>query len=256
MQTTKLRPIDSLAIALDPSLLINALGFDPDPWQRRALRSESKRILLLASRQSGKSTTTATLALHTALYRPASEILLFAPSQRQSQELFRKVLSFYRELGRPIPSKREMATSLELVNGSRIVSLPEDPVTVRGYSGVWLAIVDEAALVNDNLFVAVLPMLAVSKGRLICLSTPFGRRGWFHDQWESAHDWEQIKVKATECPRIDQAFLEEQKRLLGPRWYSQEYECEFVEALDQVFSSESIAAMFTDAERAPVLEGF
>ena len=244
MPMTTLHPINSLAIALDPSLVMAELGFLPDPWQRNALRSESKRILLLASRQSGKSTTTACLSLHTALYRPDSLILLLAPSQRQSTELFRKVIAFYYALGRPVRATREMATSLELINGSRIVSLPGDPITVRCYSGVWLAIVDEAALVNDDLFVAVMPMLAVSRGRMICLSTPFGRRGWYHAAWESADAWERIKAKATECPRIDPDFLEEQRSLLGPRYYAQEYECEFVEALDQVFSTESILAMF------------
>ncbi|HEV3311520.1 MAG TPA: terminase family protein [Chloroflexota bacterium] len=253
MSTTKLRPINSLAIALDPALLMAELALPPDPWQRDALRSESKRMLLLASRQSGKSTTTACLALHTALYRCNSLILLFAPSQRQSTELFRKVLAFYYALGRPVRATREMATSLELVNGSRIVSLPGDPVTVRCYSGVWMAIVDEAALVIDGLFAAVMPMLAVSRGRMICLSTPFGRRGWFHEAWESTGTWHRIKAKATECPRIDPEFLEEQRGLLGPRYYCQEYECEFVEAIDQVFSTESILAMF-DSD-VPALAG-
>jgi hypothetical protein len=45
-----------------------------------------------------------------------------------------------------------------------------------------LVIVDEAARVPDDLYRAVRPMLAVSQGRLIALSTPFGQRGWFYDE--------------------------------------------------------------------------
>ena len=67
------------------------------------------------------------------------------------------------------------------VIGSRIISLPGDEKNIRGYSGVTLLVIYEAARVSDVLYRSVRPMLAVSKGRLVCLSTPFGKRGWFLD---------------------------------------------------------------------------
>ena len=136
--------------------------------------SGASRQLLLCCRQSGKSTTTATLALHTAFYEPGALILLLSPSLRQSQELFKKVQDVYRVLSNPAPLQAESALRLELANGSRIVSLPGTEGTVRGYSGVSLVVIDEAARVNDELYYAVRPMLAVSGGRLIALSTPWG----------------------------------------------------------------------------------
>jgi hypothetical protein len=118
-----------------------------------------------------------------------------------------------------------------------------------------MIIVDEAARVPDAMFIAILPMLIVSRGRLLCLSTPFGRRGWFFEQWMlGGPTWERIKAKATECPRIDPEYLAEQKRLLGPRAFAQEHECEFTEAEDQAFSSESIDAIFSGGQSAPVLD--
>src|SRR6516164_8226312 len=183
-------------------------GFDPDPWQRRALRSESKRLLLLASRQSGKSTTTSLIALNEALFRPGSLVLLIARAERQSLELLRKVVAAYDALGRPVEAVRELQSSLELGNGSRIIALPgENPATIRCYSGVTTAIVDEAAQALDAIFVAILPMLGTSNGRLLCLSTPFGKRGWFYEQWTSSDPtFERIKARATECPRISPGF--------------------------------------------------
>jgi hypothetical protein len=220
-------------------------GFEPDPWQEQALRSESKRLLLLASRQSGKSTTTSLIALHAALYRAGSLILLVSRSERQSGELFRKVADAYETLGRPVEAVRELTFSLELANGSRVIALPGDPETIRCFSGVWMIIVDEAALCNDSVFTAVLPMLAVSRGRMLCLSTPFGRRGWFFEQWTNGDPtWERITAKASVCPRISPEFLEEQRRLPGPRMFAQEMDCDFVEAVDQVFSTESIEAAY------------
>ena len=73
-----------LACALDPATFAASLGIVPDPWQAAVLRSPAKRTLLLCSRQSGKSTTTAVLALHRAVYRANSLILLVSPSLRQS----------------------------------------------------------------------------------------------------------------------------------------------------------------------------
>ena len=122
-----------LKLALDRVSFAKRLGLEPDPWQEDLLRSTSDRILLNCSRQSGKSTMTAVIALHRALYHPGSLILCLAPALRQAQELFGKVLGFYRDLGRPVSPQGERKLSLELENGSRIVTLPGSEKTIRGF---------------------------------------------------------------------------------------------------------------------------
>lgn len=191
------------------------------------------------------------MALHTALFEPGSLVLLLSPSQRQSGELFGKVTGFYEDLGRPVPAETDSATTLALHNSSRIVSLPGSPKTVRGFSGARLLVIDEAALTSDDLFIAVSPMLAVSRGRLVALSTPRGKRGWFHDQWtDEQSSWQKITATAWDCPRVSREFLEDERKALGDRWFRQEYECSFEETLDQIFSTESIEAAFTSTEPA------
>jgi hypothetical protein len=256
---TTLDPATELAIRLDPSLLMELAGFEPDDWQRHALRCGSRRLLLLASRQSGKSECAGFLVLHEALFRPESLILLVSRSERQSGELFqKKVVANYNRLGRPIESRRELQFSLELSNGSRVVALPGDnPATIRCFSGVWMVVVDEAALCLDSLFTAVRPMLGTTDGKMVCLSTPFGRRGWFFEQWVGADPtWERIVSRAVDCPRISPEFLAEERRMLGPAMFSQEHECMFIESEGQVFSTESIEACFRGAEDVPILAGF
>jgi hypothetical protein len=207
------------------------------------LASPSDRILLLCSRQAGKSTTTAALALHTAMKQPDSLVLMLAPALRQSQELFRKVLDLRRGMETILAPEAESALRMELGNGSRIISLPGKEGTVRGYSGVRLLVVDEAARVPDELYYAIRPMLAVSRGRLVGLSTPFGKRGWFHKEWTiGGPSWERVQVTATQCPRITPEFLAEERRALGPWWFSQEYECQFRDTIDQLYSSADIEA--------------
>ena len=243
-----------LATALDPALLMQRCELDPDAWQRDLLRSDAKRLLLLCSRQAGKSTVTAVMALHQALYRAPALVLLLSPSQRQSQELFRKVTDAYLTLGRPVDADATSALRLELANGSRIVALPGTEATVRGYSGVDLLVIDEAARVDDSLYYSVRPMLAVSGGRLVALSTPFGRRGWFHDTWKEGEGWERVKVTADQCPRITSAFLAEERAALGDWWYRQEYGCEFVETVDQVFSYDLVMSSVS-SEVKPLFGG-
>ena len=109
-----------------------------------------------------------------------------------------------------------------------------------------LLIIDEAARVNDSLYYAVRPMLAVSRGRMIALSTPFGKRGWFHDEWHGTGDWQRVKITADQCPRISVEFLAEERRALGERWYRQEYLCSFESVVDAVFAYEDIMAALSD----------
>src|SRR5918999_942770 len=174
---------DDIRLALDRVAFAEALGIHPDKWQRDLLRSSSDRILLNCCRQSGKSTMSALIALHRALYHPGSLILCLAPALRQSQELFSKMSGFYRDLGRPVSAVAERKLSLELENRSRIITLPGSEKTVRGFSGAALLVVDEATRVDDALYYAVRPMLAVSGGSLMMLSTPFGKRGAFFKEW-------------------------------------------------------------------------
>jgi hypothetical protein len=92
------------------------------------------------------------------------------------------------------------------------------------------------ARIDDGLYGVLRPMLAVSQGRLVALSTPFGRRGRWFEVWTSRGEWQRVEVPATMCPRIGPQFLAEEQAALGPWAYRQEYCCQFSETLDQHFS--------------------
>jgi len=239
--------LTDLTRALDPArFFAAALGVAPDLWQARVLRSPSQRIVLNCARQVGKSTVVSALGLHTAIYVPDSLTLLVSPTQRQSQELLKKCLLAYRALGRPVGAVAESTMQLTLANGSRIVSLPGDATTTRGYSGVTLLIIDEASRVLDDLYTALRPMLAVSGGKLVLLSTPFGKRGFFFDVWtQGGAVWHREEIPAHACPRISPDFLAEERAALG-YYYPQEYENQFLDTTAQLFSSDDIERAVTD----------
>jgi hypothetical protein len=230
-------------VATDPAALMVAAGMTPDTWQADLLRSRWQRALLLCSRQAGKSTVTAALATHTAIYQPHSLTLLLSPTLRQSGELFQTMRRFYHAVDAAPAIAQESALQMQLVNGSRVIALPGKEQTIRGYAGVDLLVIDEASRVPDALYYSVRPMLAVSGGRLLCLSTPFGKRGFFHQEWTGGGDsWHRTRITAYDVPRISAEFLEEERRSLGDWWFNQEYLCQFVETDDQVFSHDLILA--------------
>jgi hypothetical protein len=238
-----------IAHMLDPvAFAVDRLGFVPDAEQARAIRSPRRQKIMKCCRQWGKSSTTSVIALHTAVYEPGSLILLVSPSLRQSRELFGKVTEFMRRLEPAEILEEDNKLSCTLQNRSRIVSLPGDPKTVRGFSAPALIIEDEAAFVADELHTALRPMLAVSEGKLILISSPFGRRGHFFDVWTNGGPaWERIEVKATDCPRISPEFLEQERAALGDWRFRQEFLCEFVETDDQLFGYDLIMGAFDDS---------
>lgn len=227
------------AHATNPVGFARSVGIEPDPWQARVLTSRARRLLLNCCRQSGKSTTTAILALHRALYTSGALVLIVSPSLRQSRELLRKIVKLLPRLPVQPTVDAENSQTIEFANGSRIVSLPANEETIRGYSANLL-IIDESGDVDDKLYRAVRPMLIVSKGQLVALGTPKGRRGWFFDAFErqdksrsedederKLDPWERVRITAKDCPRIPEEDLAEERRSLGDA-YAQEYECAFV----------------------------
>ena len=246
--------IRTVALGIDPVNFARQFGFSPVSWQSELLHSKHPRVIMNCPRGAGKSILTAILTLHYALYTPDAFILLFSRSDRQSMELFRKVTGFYKQLRSDIQveySKSESAHRLELENGSRILSLPSSPETVLGYHNVTLLVIDEAALVKDELYMRVRPMLDHKRGRMFLLSTPFGKRGFFFDEWT---DWEQhadktfwqgITVSTEQCPWMTHDFLAEEKQKLGERWYRQEYMCSFEENVDSYFTFDEIENAFS-----------
>ncbi len=232
-------------VRYDAAALMAVAGMTPDPWQAELMGARPDRALLLCSRQAGKSMAVAAIALEQSLIQSGSTTLLVSASQRQSAELLNKVRALAMVQAKAIALEQLSILSMRLTNGSRIVSLPGKAEMIRGYSADLL-VLDEAAWIPDSLYESVRPMLAVSGGRLIALSTPFGRRGWFHAAWTGTEPWHRSRVTASDVPRISAEFLEEERRSLPTAVFAAEYFCEFSDTLESVFSSQDVQDALTE----------
>jgi hypothetical protein len=230
-----------LRLALDPAQLLRQGGLDPDDWQEQLARSE-RSVLVLTGRQVGKTTAATAAVAHEALYRPGSLSLILAPTERQACELLDATRDLLIRAVPTLDATTNSATEVELSNGSRIIALPSDPRTIRGYPANLL-VIDEAAFVDDDVFHAAVPMLLVTRGRIVALTTPNGPRGWFHQAWtKGGDDWQRIEIPNSDCPRVLPEELEKAKRQLpGPK-YASEFECAFTDAIGAVFPYDHILA--------------
>jgi hypothetical protein len=223
------------------------LQFEPDERQTEVLLSGAKRGILNCTRQWGKSTVGAAMAVHRAYTRKGCTVLVASPSGRQSGELVMKAEAMLGVMGIPTQGDGNNDRSLELPNGSRIVGLPENPDKIRGFSAVSLLLIDEAAQVEEAMYLALRPMLAVSNGDLWLMSTPYGKQGFFYERWvHGGPGWLRFSVKATECPRISKEFLEEERGEMGAAFFAQEYMGEFVDNGSAVFGRDLVEAALDD----------
>jgi len=252
MWTNKFTSLASSITQADPGAALSPvdwikqkLGITPDDRQAALLQAAGKRTILNCCRQWGKSTITAAKTVELAYRKPGSLVIVVAPGARQSHEFVLKAEAFLSRLKVKPKGDGQNPVSLAFPNGSRIVGLPAVESTIRGFSAVSLVVVDEASRVPDDVYHAIRPMLAVSDGALWLISTPLGKRGFFHDTGANGGPaWLRIQATGPECPRISPAFLDEERRSMGARYFGQEYLCEFTDTRSGVFDPDLIARAF------------
>jgi hypothetical protein len=227
------------------SFAARILGFNPDGVQRTVLRSQSKRLALLCTRQWGKSTIAGIRALHKAVYEPNTLTLLISNTLDQAMELFKRIA----DLSSNVPnlvSVEQSKTHMLLENGARIKCVPASEQSVRGYTA-HLCIIDEAALIEDIVFSAVTPTIATTDGALLLLSSAKFRRWFFFDIMTAKESrWERYTVKHDQCARISREFIEEERRRMSPMHFAMEYDCEFMSMSGGLFTAEMLEDIYTN----------
>jgi hypothetical protein len=199
--------------------------------------NSATRILACCGRGSGKSSSTAVVAAHAALYFPNSLTIVGAPALNVSQELGRLI---FRAIKMIEPSvKSENLSRIELQSGSRVLCLASTE-NARGLHGCETLIIDEATLLPPEMYSVLEPFQSTAKNpRLILLGTPRGKIGKFYEYFTSGN-FKTFKVRSDQCSRISPAFLAAALANLGPDEYASEMNAEFRDPTDQMFDTDLI----------------
>ncbi|MEO2083419.1 MAG: terminase large subunit [Desulfurobacteriaceae bacterium] len=216
------------------------------PYQKRFAKNalEKKFSIWNASRQIGKSFVVAFLALLKALSTPRSLVVVVSASERQAVELLGKVklhVEFLTRIGEQVNVSffEDVKTNVhrvELPNGSRILSVPANPDTVRGFSAT-LVILDEFAFVqqDEELWKAVFPMITRRKeARLVITSTPKGKSNMFYKLFVEAEKdplWYTQKTTIYDAVKegLDVDVEALRRGIKNEDAWRQEYLCEFLD---------------------------
>jgi hypothetical protein len=232
-----------------PFFAETVLHFTPFDYQQKLLSDKNKRIVACMGRQTGKTTTIATKAIHYAFTHPKTTTLIISPSLRQSMIMFDKILTFTHS--NPLLRQsitRKTRTIIQLTNNSTIIALPCSEHLLRGYTAN-LAICDEASFIPESIITEIIyPMLSTTNGTAIFLSTPWDKNHFFYKAFlnpaYSAH-----KIPSTQNPLIPKSFLQEMQQNMTAEAYKREYLAEFTEAASSYFPQELIRQCIENAQQ-------
>ena len=204
------------------------------PYQARWIEDKSPLKIWLASRQIGKSFAISLDATLEALTFANVNMILSA-SERQSREVMRKVHMHLRALKMTVPGlDLDDPRSLEeitLPNGGRIISLPANPDTVRGFSGnVFL---DEFAFHRDGAEIWRAMFPAVTRGHKVRItSTPNGLQNMFYRLWvneEAGFSRHLTDIHQAKADGLKVDIQQLRAGIANPDAWAQEFECEFLD---------------------------
>jgi phage FluMu gp28-like protein len=227
------------------------------PYQRAWVKDESRFKIWNASRQIGKSFAAACEAVRDCYLHPGAEWVVLSAGERQSLEFMEKVRMWVKAFDLTIAQELEERDSAEavlksaeirLANGSRVLALPANPATARGYSANL--ILDEFAFHKDSTAIwrGIYPSIANPLKRELkvrVLSTPNGQANKFYELWsDDAGSWKRHRTtihdaKADGLP----VNIEDLRKQAGDAdTWRQEFECEFIDTARAAFSYEMLAA--------------
>src|SRR5208282_1654388 len=231
----------SLLQLVDPVVWLEAqTGFKPYPYQAKILRDHKIRLRVIRkSRQIGMTTAIAQEAIWKAYTGGNKVILIVSPSDRQSKIVMKKVTTTIRKNEKLVKSVvRSNSSELELSNGSVIISLPNNPDRLRGFSATDIYLDEAAHFLNDGpVMAAIKPMLIATNGSFTIVSTPFGKRGLFWEQYRiAAEGGKGVKAydlgPSTISPLITEQMMEQDRQNYTELEFKQEFLGEFIEEVD------------------------
>lgn len=226
------------------------------PFQRPTFDDKSRFVIGLWSRQTGKSHVGTLRAVTDCITTPGALWVILSAGERQALEAMLKArghtdawkvaLSDYTETRDSAEAVLKVA-EMRWPNGSRLIAIPANPATARGYSANLL--LDEFAYHEDPdaIWRAIYPSISnpiKGQKRVLILSTPNGLGNKFADLWHSEDlGWSKHKVTIHDAVKGGlEVDIEELRRGLNdPEGWAQEYECEFLDAAAVLLPYELIA---------------
>lgn len=213
--------------------------FGDEIWDEETqnIITKNRKILLLQSRQTGKTTTTAAYFVWYTCFHTDKNLMIVANKGRTANEIIKKVKEMYE--GLPFFMKPGIitlqATTITLENGCHIGSATTNPTSITGDS-CNILYMDEAAHIPPNIseefWRSVYPTLSSFKdSQIIVSSTPKGKNNLFYRLYDKSckgeNDFINYKVYWYQVPGRDEAWEKAERNNFGSENFDQEYGLQF-----------------------------
>lgn len=232
---------------------INRPWLTLDDWQKDYIYNThpEENSFLLCGRQVGKTTAISIKCVELCMknFKKGELILINSITEKQGYHVLAKCLAYAQEKYKgQIKKGKDRPTMHKILfkNGTGILSYAagETGEGLRGYT-IKKLIVDEGSRMSEEYFIAVMPMISITKGSIDIASTPFGKRhkdgtDKFFYKCSKDDKFKKFYVSAEDCPRHDKDFLDQQKEKMSKLAYAQEYLAIFTDELLRIFDDDLI----------------
>ena len=213
---------------------------------------DNRKVIIMEGRQQGKTITSAACILHYTLFQTNKTVAILANKSASAREVLYRYQIMYENL--PLWMQQGVKTwnkgDVELENGSKIFTSATSISGIRGKSVNWLYI-DEAAIVPNNVaeefFTSTYPtIMAGETTKVLLTSTPLGYNHFWkfwNDSLENKNGFVNLQIPYWKIPGRDEAWAEEQKKVLGELKFNQEVLCTFLGSSNTLISADKIARM-------------
>ena len=212
----------------------------------------NRKTILMEGRQQGKTVTAAACIVHYSIFNADKNIAIMANKTAAAREVLSRYQTMYEHL--PIWMQQGVKTwnkgDVDLENGSRVFTSATTSSGIRGKSVNWLYI-DEAAIIPNNIadefFASVYPTISAGETTKILLtSTPLGYNHFWkfwNESEKGTNGFQNMFIPHTEIPGRDDAWIEEQFKLLGEVKFNQEVLCDFLGSTNTLISGKALSTM-------------
>jgi hypothetical protein len=224
------------------------------PFQRQAITdiNENRRVIVKAGRQVGKTTMVVGYILWYILFNEDKFVAILANKAPTAREILNRIKVAYESL--PLWLQQGVRVwnkgDIELENNCRVMATSTASSAIRGYS-ISLLYLDEFAFVPTNIadefFTSVYPTISSgTQSKILISSTPNGMNHYYR-MWteavEGQNGFKHIEANWRQVPGRDQAWADDQRRILGEEKFLQEMECEFMGSAGTLLSAAALKSL-------------
>jgi len=224
------------------------------PFQKQAVQdiNDNRRVIVKAGRQVGKTTMVVGYILWYILFNEDKFVAILANKAPTAREILNRIKIAYESL--PLWLQQGVRVwnkgDIELENNCRIMATSTASSAIRGYS-ISLLYLDEFAFVPSNIadefFTSVYPTISSgTQSKILISSTPNGMNHYYR-MWteavEGQNGFKHIEANWRQVPGRDQAWADDQRRILGEEKFLQEMECEFMGSAGTLLSAAALKSL-------------